>query len=530
MMEKYNVEFNRKKLEENAPENKPDFQKFLSSARPGFNGNFLFKLVALSAIVAVVVGSLFYLAADPATQKLTKNNFVNPPLPGADVPFSEYLLDPKRDTILNLMSGSEILIPREAFLDSKGLVVSTPVILRYREFRDFSDFFLSGIPMTYDSAGTRFHFESAGMFEIRAFSENQPLYANSNAQIKVAMASQAPHNQFNIYYLDTIKGSWLYVSKDTTQTINAVQPVVSVKQRLESTVIVEPLKSDYSQYVFEIDYDKKEFPELAAFNNVKFQVERTQEDFDPKWSNQMWEDVQLKETEEDMTFRITFSNRNESHSFKARAVLEGEDYNRAVKNYKKILAAYSKRDSSRLSKEKRKADSLYQSSEMANTNAMEIEKMKEVQFSGQQAVVRVFQISRFGIWNSDNPCALPTATQVIAIFTDQSNKPLNLSCIYLGEKKRKVMFSYYSQGFSEFRFDPGVDNIVAGVTLDNKLVIMESKAISKLKYKNKDTGDSLDVAKVYKSTNLKKDTVRFVMKPVAFPVTDPSKLRQVLGI
>ena len=44
--------------------------------------------------------------------------------------------------------------------------------MKYREYLDQKDVFLSGIPMNYDSADVRYNFESGGMFEMNAITEN----------------------------------------------------------------------------------------------------------------------------------------------------------------------------------------------------------------------------------------------------------------------------------------------------------------------------------------------------------------------
>lgn len=46
------------------------------------------------------------------------------------------------------------------------------VKITYREFADPIDFFVSGIPMEYDSAGRKYNFESSGMCEINAYKDD----------------------------------------------------------------------------------------------------------------------------------------------------------------------------------------------------------------------------------------------------------------------------------------------------------------------------------------------------------------------
>ena len=80
-------------------------------------------------------------------------SFINPPLKNVDVPFTEYNVDAAKGDTIFYQSGSILLFPPNAFVDKNGNVIEGNIQIKYREFSNAVDLYLSGIPMSYDSAG-----------------------------------------------------------------------------------------------------------------------------------------------------------------------------------------------------------------------------------------------------------------------------------------------------------------------------------------------------------------------------------------
>jgi len=53
--------------------------------------------------------------------------------------------------------------------------------------------------MTYDSAGTKYHFESAGMFEIDGTKNGEKIFIAEGKEIAVDMPCKDLNNKFNFY-------------------------------------------------------------------------------------------------------------------------------------------------------------------------------------------------------------------------------------------------------------------------------------------------------------------------------------------
>ncbi|HXC06817.1 MAG TPA: hypothetical protein VNZ86_18795, partial [Bacteroidia bacterium] len=124
-------------------------------------------------------GDFTYLPASNANQKMR----IAPPMPKADIPYQHYKVDAAQGGEFKTDKGSRIRVPQGAFADASGKALNGQVELRFREFHDPVDFFLSGIPMCYDSAGVRYQFESAGMVELLGFKDGKPVYILPGKQV-----------------------------------------------------------------------------------------------------------------------------------------------------------------------------------------------------------------------------------------------------------------------------------------------------------------------------------------------------------
>ncbi len=151
---------------------------------------------------------------------IPKYNYVKPPIAGLDVERKYYTINPTVDNVMIYPSGTKILIPANSFMDQSGNPVKGSVLINYREFRDPVDFLVSGIPMKYDSGGVINNFESAGMFEINASVNQQPLKLMPGKQIKMNFVSTSADSTYNFYAFNDSSGNWEYINKPKKVTNN----------------------------------------------------------------------------------------------------------------------------------------------------------------------------------------------------------------------------------------------------------------------------------------------------------------------
>lgn len=468
--------------------------------------------VLVASVAAVVV--YLQLFATAGTAPNTTPGFIQPPVAAADIKPNTYIIDAGKDSNLTYTTGSKIHIPANAFTDENGKPVNGKVELHYREFHKVSDVFLAGIPMTYDSAGEQFHFETAGMIEIAATQNGKPLKTNPDAVIMVDLASANREDRFNTYYLDTVEKKWKYLAQKnynepTPATESDVAPGTSpyskqllaadapaqqvIKQldvtqkeiaRIEMQKPVEPRKVNKDKHRFKISVDEKEFPEIAVYSNMKFEVD--DKNYNPEKAKTLWENVELKRITASTSYQVIFSNAKETYTVVAIPVFEDKDIKEATRVYEEKYKEYEaklgkkKADEVRLKAElEARAKAIEEKIRKEIAEQAERRKEYEARLSQTDLFYRTFQVADFGIWNCDNPNRLPVGAMVVAQLKDAKTKEnLKVLACYLVEKDRNALFTYYPDRLNQFRFNPAKENMVWVVTNDLKIAIIKPEQFS----------------------------------------------------
>jgi hypothetical protein len=295
--------------------------------------------------------------------------------------------------------------------------------------------------------------------EIMAFQEGVPVFANPLQPIRIAMVSDLASSRFNIYYLDTSARMWNFIRKDFVLA-SRISDGSSATARFYA-LLNEPRKADPSQARFNVSFDKREFQELTEYDGVAFEVNQEEQTYDPKLAMKDWESVKVERMQDGTHYLITFANGNEAHAFRVVPVFEGTDYVLAERMYKQKIKAYEKS----LLAEK--------------TGTIKKENKADVSI-GQ----RVFEITRFGIWNSACPHPLPTERSVNVKFTDAGNNAF--AHIYFSERGRKILFTYSPEKHKAFSFNPEGNNIIWAVNAMGQVVAFNEQDLKKQAGKNAD--------------------------------------------
>ncbi len=151
-----------------------------------------------------------YLAAQP---------YVNPPIESLVQKGETITVNANEGGVYEFVSGSKMVVPRSAFANAYGALIEGEVDIHFKEYHDFVDFFLSGIPMEIDVDGKAGVLESAGMVEVYATQDGERLQMIPEKPIeielisRIAFAGDTPP-AFNIYYLDETKRAWKLEGKD----------------------------------------------------------------------------------------------------------------------------------------------------------------------------------------------------------------------------------------------------------------------------------------------------------------------------
>lgn len=563
-----------------------DFNQVLNqssgSGNSGAKGGYKSMLyIAGVAAIALLSWGVYSLATQDDFRQVEKNNpetmprtqevaedlvstpLVKPPVAQWDIPFSNYTLS--ADQGGQILHGQTVIdVPPQCLIDKEGNSVHGNVDYKYREFHDGIDFILSGIPMNYDSAGTSYHFRSAGMCELRAYQNGEELKLAPGKQIKMDMISYAD-GTYNLYKLDedsarawVPKGHTLarrvpqsdstptiqqpadqnellgstevvkmpvqegHVARTTIEQNKEVQAAVQKTEELKKTKPVEPRKENKNRPQLKLEVLETEFPELASFTNVTFEVAPEDTEFKPAYFDITWEDIKL-ERYKDERFKMVLSryvNKNnrmvlEKVNLIVMAVIPEKDYPAAKAKYDSLMKEYNSKlekrkadeaaareaarkaaieEAKRQQEEARKqAEAFQKQMQIARKAAKEdAEKQAEVnarlaQESMRKFVLnnaqnkehknardfaassyfelkRSFAIDDFGIWNSDNPVRIAGNVQNFEMTYNMDSKP-NVSIYHQVINNRELMSNYSTS----IKFNPKDENLLFAILPDGKL-------------------------------------------------------------
>lgn len=160
----------------------------------------------------------------------SKENIISPIIEGTletanknfpEVPFMIYKFFAEKGAIIkDRRSGAVIKVPANILTRKDGTIVRGEVTLKYREFRTWADFALSGIPMTYKEQ----NFDSEGMFEIYALQNGDTLGIMNNAEISMEYVMTKDGEGIGFYKLSEESKGWEFIhpiKRETKDTVTS---------------------------------------------------------------------------------------------------------------------------------------------------------------------------------------------------------------------------------------------------------------------------------------------------------------------
>lgn len=423
---------------------------------------------------------------------LIVEEFIQPPIAGAQMPFSTYRISTLNGGVIYYPTGSIITIPANAFINKNGKSVGDSVDVQYREFHNPLEIFLSGIPMNYDSAGVSRTLESAGMIEILAFDKGDKLSLKEQSKIDIKMASATSEERFNLYELDTATKNWIYKGKDKVEKINEtkISEVKSAapKTEIQNVGMVKPEMSDPQKYCFKIGYDKNDFPELAAYENVQFQV--TDNSFKPVYFKINWSKISLYSSDKEGSYIVKLKKADTAISVEAKPVFDKADYSKALQKFE------ARHKNASQERDQKEFDKLAQvnkvNSDLGNYNSKDVMRAANAMRTSMNnmnsrnnfapSAFRTFSIGTLGIHNADFPLMMPILAvsfirEAIKRVGDDS-KRISYSTIFLVEKGKNTVFRF-AKG-EPVKCNPRAQNLMWTMTDKNEVAFFRISDYSKL--------------------------------------------------
>ncbi len=361
--------------------------------------------VAVAAAVALLL-IYFYTTTESVTpdrsqQYFANQPYINPPFGHIKEPFMVKTISAEDGGIYEFETGSKLAFPPNAFVDANGNPIAGKVDVKYREFHDFVDFFLAGIPMGYDSAGVSYNLESAGMIEIYAEKAGQEVFLGPNKKVEIELISELAltgmntQPDYNIYKLDIENRNWIYKAEDDIhymepeneeigllntnpeqylqqQLEEKLQQAEMIQQnqlaKIEAQIPIplpprKPTKANGTDLVFDFDIEgqsdeelRRLFPEQSIINNTEKELTELREryestlwQFSPqnegidekKIASVTWDDMKLRWLD-GRDYELTLFNKKESVKIIVNPVLSGGEYEAAIEEYNDAFASYQK--------------------------------------------------------------------------------------------------------------------------------------------------------------------------------------------
>lgn len=488
-----------------------------------------------SAAAAAVVLLVVFLVSQPenhslqSAQYFAERPYVLPPIQDIEPVFSKYKVAVNQGGVYEYESGSRLVVPAAAFMDDRGKLIEGEVEIHYREMHDYVDFFLSGIPMVYDSANVRYTLESAGMIEIYAEKNGKRVNMAPGKHIDVSLVSQidVPNinvpPSYNIYQLDTAARAWVYQDIDQLNIIDDVLPQVdeahpaysvfdSYKQeiaqleaqrKLENEALnsrfpqplipVRPQKATNTQPTFSIDPEDfsilldeasivgKERQLLSTqIDNVIWEVSPKNVDFDTRSLQVEWEGARLKKLQA-WEYEITYFSGDTEVPMIINRVLTGDLFSQAMAQYEEEMKQYQLALSEYEAAVKQERLSLaekYQSQKaalkeafLAEVAAANLNDDDLAQSLSKRKIRNQFRATGFGIWNCDRPVA-PLEQTVKAKFVDPNGQLLRDVPGYLVDKTRNTVVRFLATRNTPIAYNTLSDNMLWLVTEDQKIALV----------------------------------------------------------
>lgn len=392
-------------------------------------------------------------ALDLSSLKFTVNDFAIADAPGKQT----VVIDNEKPNHIKTIDGTKILIPKEAFVDANGTPIKGKVTLDYTSYNNPSEIITSGIPMQCVDNGEIKSFVSDGMFKIEAKSETGAVQIASGKELQVYQPSKDQNNDFNLWYFDEAKGSWIDKGKrqencteeniekkaneiNVPKTENCetksddkeifVMPEIQIaeqnkKNKKSETQLVrnsnQTLELNKNKSILDINFNKNTYPELAEYSRIMWQFSGTDPKQDPDnnpWINDNeWKDVKLNKIS-DLQYELSFQTGSKSFKTIVSPALTGSDLEKAKEKFANLL-------------------------QKADNKQKEITKEIQTQFANN-IVYNSFTANKLGMYNCDR------------FYSDRKAEEFEPTCLFEGDElpKNQTYFIITDNKTGVIQFSP----------------------------------------------------------------------------
>ncbi len=373
---------------------------------------------------------------------------VNEPFEQVKSEYETYVIaEPASASQIKFSTGATAKVPAMAFVDADGLPVKEEVVIRYREFHDAADIITSGIPMNLiNEQGQEEWFQTAGMFEIRGFRDNEEVFLANGKTIDISMLSQTS-GDYDTWFFDEKQGNWTKTGRSENPELTRAIPSPLLERKieaLEAATAQAPVKyfgEEENNLVFN-DLDLSACPGLEDRKSIVLNYAGTDENKAPKnnkWiaDKGIWIKKELVPASEKDIYTLTLMG-EKFYSIPVRLGLQGQDLEAAKARYKRAMADYNNK-----------------MKELMDANARR---------ERQEAFLRTMKIANIGIHNYDLLMKRETAVPLVADFNIPGYNEIKKEVtVYMITLNGTAVIKLPRYSWDKFRFDPNEENTIVTV-------------------------------------------------------------------
>ncbi len=509
MEKNYNFNINPKKPSKEAIQKHQNFDALLEqfeAEKATTKPTPVRRLWPLLGGLAVAAAILFFIITNTnlfdlnAPQGEMQTAFIQPPVPEIKKQFINQKYKSNKKKLFQYEGGSSVYVPAGSFRFADGRAVEGDVELQFREYKDFIDIFISGIPMKYDSAGVEYQLESAGMMEIRALKDGEEVFLQPNNVLTVELVSEisVPAHVnvppgFNIYHLDTTAKNWKYKGKDNIQFIDKYNPESYDKElkvlknnfdtnikNLESSwpipiKPVKPQKADGDKYAF--DFEFAEDSEVSKlYTNTMWQVDN-EVDFKKATQGGNWVDVKMEKQGDGRFKMILIGEKGEQVSLFVEPVLRGTDFQNALINYEIEYKKYNNALAERTQKlQIQKAELEKEFNIKRNQITIKWNSDSNEIIYVKRKVRNRFTINALGIWNCDRP-VLPGGARVTATISTNKKERLRKANVYLADERSNTIYEIKQKEKTNIKYHSSNKQLLFSLTEKGNVALLTPEEV-----------------------------------------------------
>lgn len=432
------------------------------------------------------------------------------------VPFEEVKIQAHLGgNFITKKSKSKFTIPAGILQNTNGETVNGEVTIKYREWRNAAEMAFCQIPMTHHENGEDFNFNSAGMFEIRAYQNGKELEISPEKTISVEFKVTEKLDSCYFWSLNDKTQKWTKLDTLNYSNNNAMRKNVvdmydggryfrlfgrklsigprtgvltgSIKDNKQGEEKNMSDKYYISKRVLFFFYkNQKISPNYIDTGYVYSYLKRgtyKAELKDGKYSDMIVNKVRIKKNKvTELDFTIDLKKNQKNADYKTDYSLRHTNIN----SQQFISSLYN--------------DSIYYNDYMSKAYAE--------QMHNQSLLFQTLHCNKFGVYNCDQIKRINQPVSVRPSFTNSSNdeiKPASTSIVSMIDLKRNAAFSF---GAKEFTCSANGKNVVL-LFSENKIYAIQNKEFSELKI-NKSGKYNLKMEDITDSIHSTKDLEKYL--------------------